>query len=104
MNLGCRAHFGQFAPQMVHMNRDSVRRQFFIDTVEFLFQYSLGHHSAEATHQMLKDCKFLTGKLQSCSFDTNVATNGIKYRIASLKRGAESETRPAQQRLRSGNE
>src|SRR5262245_62565912 len=104
MNLRARLGVLQLAPQVVHVDRNSIRFELLVDAIELFFENALRYDPALAAEQVLQNRSFTTRELQRDAGDADVSTNGIEDDIAGLKGGAERRARTAQQRLRAGNE
>src|SRR5262249_22463540 len=104
MNLRARLGVLQLAPQVVHVDRNSIRFELLVDAVELFFENALRYDAALAAEQVLQNRSFTTRELQRNAGDADVATDGIEDYFAGLKGGAERRSRTAQQGLRASNE
>src|SRR5215475_4733136 len=104
MNLRAGSGVLQLAPQVVHVDRNSIRFELLVDAVELFFENALRYDAALAAEQVLQNRSFTTRELQWIAGDADVPANGIENDIAGPKGGAERRPRTAQQGLRAGNE
>src|SRR5262249_25594685 len=81
MNLDSRTRIQQSAPQVMHMNRNRIRFEFIIDSVELLLEHSFGHHSSQAPHQMFKNRKLATRERQGGGCNSHITSDGIENDI-----------------------
>src|SRR5215813_6927090 len=95
MNFRTGCGFLQLAPQVVHVDRNSIGFELLVDAIELFFENALRYDAALAAEQVLQNRSFTTRELQRNAGNADVPTDRIEGDIAGLKGGAERRARTA---------